>query len=344
MGGTRLRGVCRDSRMLEPGAEAAAASYGTFSQAGKGSVRRSALLALGVVCVATVATVAVIMTLATDQPVFQSLDFGMQGNREAIFAASAQTVGAARPLMQVDTPQAPQSLMQQQPRPQQQVQYAQPQPQPQQMMMAQQPQVPQINMVDAAQPQQPRPAYVNAVYTNEASPTALLQRQQMIQQQHQQQQAQRAQKAPPKRKEDFSHKTELAFIDSGINSHYSKKKPVKQQPVQQRMVVVQQQPVQPVADEYDPSSQDQEDVLATEGKIHRAFMPQRYEAYASELSDFSAAHPGQPQPQLAQLAEQYQQHDSPQAPAAAQVQMNAPPGGGVFDDDSRSDKYSHTLN
>merc|ERR1712137_1053414 len=125
------------------------------------------------------------MTLATDQPVFQSLDFGMQGNPEAIFAASAQTVGAARPLMQVDTPQAPQSLMQQQPRPQQQVQYAQPQPQPQQMMMAQQPQVPQINMVDAAQPQQPRPAYVNAVYTNEASPTALLQRQQMIQQQYQ---------------------------------------------------------------------------------------------------------------------------------------------------------------
>merc|ERR1712072_308654 len=308
---------------------------------------------------------------ATDQPVFQSLDFGMQGNREAIFAASAQTVGAARPLMQVDTPQAPQSLMQQQPRPQQQVQYAQPQPQPQQMMMAQQPQVPQINMVDAAQPQQPRPAYVNAVYTNEASPTALLQRQQMIQQQYQaehtqqqpqqqqqqivmqpvvqqqqlqQQPGQRAVKAVPKRKEDFSHKTELAFIDSGINSHYSKKKPVKQQPVQQRMVVVQQQPVQPVADEYDPSSQDQEDVLATEGKIHRAFMPQRYEAYASELSDFSAAHPGQPQPQLAQLAEQYQQHDSPQAPAAAQVQMNAPPGGGVFDDDSRSDKYSHTLN
>merc|ERR1739848_240067 len=108
-------------------------------------------------------------------------------------------------------------------------------------------------------------------------------------QQQQQQQGQRAVKAVPKRKEDFSHKTELAFIDSGINSHYSKKKPVKQQPVQQR--------VQPVADEYDPSSQDQEDVLATEGKIHRAFMPQRYEAYASELSDFSAAPPGQPQPQ-----------------------------------------------
>merc|ERR1711937_1047884 len=308
----RLRGVCRDSRMLEPGAEAAAARYGTFSQAGKGSVRRSALLALGVVCVATVATVAVIMTLATDQPVFQSLDFGMQGNREAIFAASAQTVGAARPLMQVDTPQAPQSLMQQRPRPQQQVQYAQPQPQQQQQQIVMQP--------------------------------VVQQQQQQLQQQSQQQQQQRAQKAPPKRKEDFSHKTELAFIDSGINSHYSKKKPVKQQPVQQRMVVVQQQPVQPVADEYDPSSQDQEDVLATEGKIHRAFMPQRYEAYASELSDFSAAHPGQPQPQLAQLAEQYQQHDSPQAPAAAQVQMNAPPGGGVFDDDSRSDKYSHTLN
>merc|ERR1711990_434333 len=77
-------------------------------------------------------------------------------------------------------------------------------------------------------------------------------------QQQQQQQGQRAVKAVPKRKEDFSHKTELAFIDSGINSHYSKKKPVKQ-----RMVVVQQQPVQPVADEYDPSSQDQEDVLAT---------------------------------------------------------------------------------